>query len=108
MREWVEFYRLVGVERFIIWYDESDDNTLNVLKALAAKGDMRVYPVTDLPGHQPGQQPFPHAEHSFRDACLERNPDLVQWMLFLDGDEFLFPANSHNLIGKIKCVNVSQ
>lgn len=65
MQEWVEFHRLVGIARFIIFYDESDDDTLEQLRSLAKAGDVRVYPITSLPGHAPGQQPFPHAEHRF-------------------------------------------
>lgn len=102
MREWVEFYRLVGVKRFFIWYDVSDDDTVELLHTLSEAGDMRLYPIVSLPGHMPGQQPFAHAEHSFRDACLETNPDRVKWMIFLDGDEFLFPSHGLSLVAHLQ------
>ena len=102
MQEWVEFYRLAGVQRFIIYYDVSDDNTVELLQRLGEAGDIRIHPVVSLPGHEPGQQPFAHAEHSFRDACLEQNPDRVKWMVFLDGDEFLFPAQGKSLVQHLR------
>lgn len=46
-------------------------------------------------------QPFAHAEHSFRDACLNDNPDHVRWMAFIDADEFLFPSMRLNLVSML-------
>lgn len=93
--EWITFHLLAGVSRFYIFYDTSDDNTLQVLRAYAAATNnaVRIYDITSLPGHAPGAQPYPHAEHSFRDVCLRSNPDRVQWMAFIDADEFLFPRD---------------
>lgn len=87
------------VSKFYIWYDESDDNTLQVLTNYQKMtSNVRVFNITTLPGHEAGQQPFAHAEHSFRDACLRDNPDRVRWMAFIDADEFMFPALRLNLV----------
>lgn len=46
--EWIEFYKLVGVEKFYIYDNESSDNTKEVLKPYIDAGDV-VYT------YQPGQ-----------------------------------------------------
>ena len=97
LAEWINFHYLAGVAKFYMWYDDSDDGTYQTLKNFEKMGIVRVYNITMLPGHEPGSQPFPHAEHSFRDACITMNPDKVRWMAFVDADEFLFPSNRMNL-----------
>jgi hypothetical protein len=79
LREWVEFHRLVGVDRFFLYDNRSEDEHR---EALAPAVDDGVVDVRDWPLH-PGQMP------AYRD-CLESHREDARWIAFLDIDEFLF------------------
>ena len=96
LREWIEFHRLMGVELFVIFDDNSTDNTVGVLEHYIASGVVILV----------------HAKRSFS-MCAERDPSnvwhlqalcqnavfnyalsqlrgKVEWMCNFDVDEFLW------------------
>jgi hypothetical protein len=79
LEEWIEFHRLVGVEKFFLYDHESTDEHEQVLKPYVDDGTVVVKHWPDQPG-QPS---------AFRD-CLEEHRDEARWIAFLDLDEFLF------------------
>ena len=80
LREWIEFHRLVGVERFFLYDSGSTDEHAEVLAQYIARGL-----VTVEEWHGEGRQ------NDAIDHCLRVNAD-VRWIAFLDADEFLFNA----------------
>jgi hypothetical protein len=79
LREWIEFHRLVGVERFFLYDHESTDSSREVLAPYVEEGTVVVH---DWPVY-PGQiEAFSN--------CLERHRDDSRWIAFIDLDEFLF------------------
>jgi hypothetical protein len=86
LREWIEFHRLVGVERFFLYDHESTDASRDVLAPYLADGTVVVH---DWPVY-PGQL------EAFND-CLERHRDDSRWIAFLDIDEFLFSPTGRPL-----------
>ena len=81
LREWIEFHRLVGVERFFLYNNGStDDYASDVLRALCRAGS---WSCTALARARPS------STASFRD-CLHRHRDDARWIAFIDIDEFLF------------------
>jgi len=79
IREWIEFHRLVGFERFFLYDNGSTDDHEAVLRPYVEEGIVIVH---SRPG--PAEQ-YP----SFRD-CLHRHRDDARWIAFIDIDEFLF------------------
>lgn len=79
LREWVEFHRLVGVERFFLYDHESTDSSREVLAPYVAEGTVVLH---DWPV-QPGLL-------EAYDDCLERHRGDARWIAFMDIDEFLF------------------
>ncbi len=79
MREWIEFHRLMGVERFFLYDHYSGDDHR---AALAPYIEEEIVVLHDWP-HDPGQ--VAAANH-----CLERHRDDSRWIAFIDADEFLF------------------
>jgi hypothetical protein len=79
LREWIEFHRLVGVERFYLYNNGSTDEHLEVLAPYVDAGTvvMRDWPV------------FPGQIQAYED-CLKRHRDESRWIAFIDLDEFLF------------------
>jgi Glycosyltransferase family 92 len=80
LREWIEFHRLVGVERFFLYDHGSVDDARRVLAPYVAAG---VAEVLDWPAAPPAQ--IRAYEH-----FLKRHRDDSRWVAFIDLDEFLF------------------
>jgi hypothetical protein len=78
-REWIEFHRLVGVERFFLYDHESTDSSREVLAPYVDDGTVVIH---DWPVY-PGQG------EAYND-CLERHREDSRWIAFIDLDEFLF------------------
>jgi hypothetical protein len=77
--EWLEFHRLVGVERFFLYDNGSTDDHLDVLAPYVDDGTVVLQDWPQYPGQVQAY-----------DNCLsEHGPD-SRWIAFLDVDEFLF------------------
>jgi len=79
LREWIEFHKLVGVERFFLYNNESTDDHLEVLAPYIDEG-LVVW--EDFPGFPPQLTCYQH--------CLDTHRHHARWMAFIDVDEFLF------------------
>ena len=79
LEEWVEFHRLVGVERFFLYDNMSTDEHAEVLEPFVREGSVVVHPWEAHPG-QGGAY-----EH-----CLDTYRADSRWIAFIDLDEYLF------------------
>jgi hypothetical protein len=79
LQEWIEFHRLVGVEKFFLYDNLSTDEHEEVLAPYLEEGIVEVTPWPDVPG-----QGSAYAD------CLERRRADARWMAFIDIDEYLF------------------
>ena len=92
LREWIEFHRLVGVERFFLYDNGSTDDHREVL---APYGDeVVVQPWTSPPEVKRGA---PWGLSVAFDDCLERHRRDARWIAFIDIDEFLFSPTGRGL-----------
>lgn len=80
LAEWIEFHRLVGVERFYFYQNNSEDDWEPVLRPYVQQG---VIEVQQWPVEAPSQLP------AFRHH-IGRHRGERGWTAFLDCDEFLF------------------
>jgi hypothetical protein len=85
-REWIEFHRLVGVEKFYIYDNESSDNTRKILAPYIKSG---VVEYTYWPGKK-RQMP------AYED-CVKRHKYDTRWLAFIDLDEFIVPVETDTL-----------
>jgi hypothetical protein len=86
LREWIEFHRLAGVERFFLYDNLSEDDHLDVLAPYLEEGivTLRRWPVFDP------QVP------AYND-CLRWHRYDSRWIAFIDVDEFLFSPTGQSL-----------
>lgn len=79
LREWIEFHRLVGFERFYLYDNGSIDEHLEMVAPYVEEGlvELEEWP------HFPGQI------LAYEDT-LRRHAEDSHWIAFLDLDEFLF------------------
>jgi hypothetical protein len=79
LREWVEFHRLVGAERFFLYDNRSTDEHRQVLAPLIEEGVVVIHDWPVFPG-----------QNAAYDHCLAEHGDQSRWIAFIDIDEFLF------------------
>lgn len=86
LKEWIEYHKLLGVERFYIYDNNSDDDTIDVLKQYIKNGDV----VYKLAKGKTMQMP------AYKDAiyCYGNN---TEWMAFIDLDEFIVPVEKDTI-----------
>jgi hypothetical protein len=79
LREWIEFHRLVGAERFFLYNNRSEDDHREVLDPYIDAGLVILH---DWPLHPGLREAFDH--------CLQEHREDARWIAFIDIDEFLF------------------
>ena len=85
--EWIEFHRLVGVERFVLYDNGSTDHHLDVLAPYLDEGIAIRH---DWPRPFRGESGRPNANVLAFEHCVGAHRDDARWIAFLDVDEFLF------------------
>ena len=91
LREWIEYHKIVGVERFYFYDNESDDNTKEVLEPYIKDGTV-VYHF--LPNH-PITKQFRQIE-AYNDAIFKYR-EKTRWMAIIDIDEFIVPVERNSI-----------
>lgn len=89
LEEWINFHLLVGCEHIYFYDNESSDDTLEVLEKYVRRG-LVTYSLWKKSQKQ-----------AYYDV-IKKYADDSQWMLFIDLDEFVFPANEDSLKGALK------
>jgi len=84
--EWLEFHKLVGVEHFYIYDNESTDNLKEILEPYIKSG---LVDYTYFPG-KVMQTPAYH-------AAIEKCKFETKWLAIHDTDEFFVPYKHENL-----------
>jgi Glycosyltransferase family 92 len=79
LREWLEFHRIVGVERFFLYDNFSLDEHREILAPYIDEGSVVVHDWPVFPGQIPAY-----------DDALRRHGHESRWIAFIDLDEFLF------------------
>lgn len=80
--EWIAYHKAIGFERVVVFSNESDDGTDELLVALAQAGEIEHHPHV-VPA---GVAPQANAARIANESGLMRDGD---WVLWLDADEFL-------------------
>jgi hypothetical protein len=79
LREWIEFHRIVGVERFFLYDNFSLDDHREQLAPYIDQGMVVLHEWPVFPGQLPAY-----------DDALRRHGHESRWIAFIDLDEFLF------------------
>jgi len=87
LREWVAFHRVMGVERFFLYDNDSDDEHLEALAPYVEDGSVVLR-------HWPE---YPMGQVKAYARCLEEHARDSRWMAFVDIDEFLFAPDGRPL-----------
>jgi len=93
IKEWVAFHSLVGFNKFYIYLHNCSDDTERILNDLKKKFDIKIF-VLDLEIENPQLKCYQDSYTKFGDE--------VDWMTFIDGDEFLFPTKTKSMVTALK------
>lgn len=101
LKEWIDFYRIQGVDHFYLYNNLSDDEYEDVLKPYIQKGIVELFdwPYASQPGNEADWTRI-QAE-AYRDG-LKKAEGQSKWVAIIDTDEFLFPRQSENLKSFLK------
>lgn len=86
LQEWIEYHKLMGVEKFYLYDNESTDDTRAVLQPYIDNG---LVAYTFYPGMKMQLK-------AYKD-CVRKHKRQAQYIAFLDIDEFIVPVK-HNTI----------
>jgi glycosyltransferase involved in cell wall biosynthesis len=95
LKEWLEFHRLVGVERFYIFDNLSNDDYEAVLQPYIDSGIVKLY---SWPVEIKTQNDFNDIQCSVYRRIVDLTAESAKWLALLDVDEFLFPTKEDTLI----------
>ena len=90
--EWIEYHRMLGVEHFYIYDNNSIDDPQEILKDYIDKGivEYKVWPM-----HPYGQI------GAFKD-CIQKYKDHSYWIGFIDIDEYIVPIRTETISDFLK------
>lgn len=90
LKEWLEFHLMVGINKFVLYDNGSDDDYIDVLNPYIARGLVSLVPwATFAVGLNPQTLAYAHAARN----CASD----MRWLIFLDIDEFIFSETSDNV-----------
>lgn len=86
--EYFAWYRLMGVDTFIVYDHMSTDNSWELIQKMSKYYDIRCWQV---PGRNATRDSFWHTVQNFR------NSGEFDWILSADADEFYLPTHKNNI-----------
>ena len=87
-KEWIEWHRSKGVEKFYIYDNGSTDNTKEVLAPYIESG---LVEYTFFPGQK--------RQLAAYDDCFERHRSETRWLAVIDLDEYIVPVKDRTIPG---------
>ena len=93
IKEWVAFHSLVGFKKFYVYLHKCADTTQKILTGLKKNFDIEIFTVDqNLEAPQ---------LWCYQDSYIKHG-DKVDWMAFIDSDEFLFPTSADSMEHALK------
>jgi hypothetical protein len=78
--EWITYHELIGVQKFYLYNNNSDDNYIDVLSKYIERGIVELI-----------EWPYNQGQMSAYKDCYEKNRNNCHWLGFIDIDEFVCP-----------------
>ena len=91
LKEWIEYHKIVGVDRFYFYDNESEDNTREILEPYISDGTVIYHYVEGSVKQLP----------VYHDAVL-RYANQSYWIALIDLDEFIVPKEKESVADFLK------
>ncbi|MGD1898126.1 MAG: glycosyltransferase family 92 protein [Phormidesmis sp.] len=87
--EWIAYYRALKVDHFLLYNNDSSDETTEILEALDKAGIVTHIKWPTRSGESPQIS-------AYQDSVIRLKPQ-TEWVAFVDADEFIVPKHSDDL-----------
>lgn len=94
LREWIEYYRLLGVEHFYLYNNLSTDNYHDVLKPYVENG---IVELIEWPERASNWGEWDALQVAAYRNAIERAKNETRWLAIIDIDEFIVPVKDDHL-----------
>ena len=91
LKEWIEYHRIVGIQHFYLYNNNSDDDYKEVLDPYIDEGIVTLIP---WPHNQAQMEAYKDGIKKF--SCES------EWITFIDIDEFIVPVIENNIYEILK------
>lgn len=98
LKEWIEYHKLIGVERFILYNNDSADDFITILQPYIDQG---VVELIDWPSALKNRSHLEDQKKAYKD-CVIRYKNQTYWLAVIDIDEFIVPVKHENLADFLK------
>lgn len=91
LKEWIEYHKIIGIQHFYLYNNNSEDNYEEVLKPYIEKGLVTLIP-------------WPHNQaqmEAYKDGIKKFSFE-SEWITFIDIDEFIVPVFENNIYDVLK------
>lgn len=103
LKEWIEYYQLIGVKRFYLYNNCSKDNYLEVLQPYIEKGIVQLF---DVPFDSTPYRDLAKTHNFVQVRCYNHAISLARrinkWLAIIDTDEFICPVKDKSLLTMLK------
>lgn len=94
LKEWIEYHRMIGVEHFYLYNNQSTDNFEKILKPYVAKGIVELF---DVPVDLSDGKIYLDWQVNVYNHALKMSRKSNEWVAFIDIDEFICLINDDDL-----------
>lgn len=91
IREWLEWHIMMGVSKFYLYDNDSDDDTAAVLRPFVKKGIVEYI-------FYPGK----YRQIPAYNDCVTKHKYDCEWLAVIDADEFLQPLGQENVLDMLR------
>jgi hypothetical protein len=86
LKEWIDFHKMIGVDHFYFYNNNSTDNFLEIIQPYLNQNDITLI-----------DWPYQQAQHKAYKHCYDTYRKDSNWISFLDADEFICLKNEENI-----------
>lgn len=94
LKEWIEFHKIIGIDHFYLYNNNSTDNYLEILDPYISSGLVTLI-----------QFPYNQAQLKAYKDCVQKFKGETKWLGFIDIDEFIVPKSTTNIYDFLKQYN---
>ncbi|MDP1836827.1 MAG: glycosyltransferase family 92 protein [Chlamydiales bacterium] len=97
LKEWLEFHRLVGVQHFYLYNNNSEDDYFEILLPYIDEG---IVELIDWP--TPWEENLTVIQEAVYNHCVKKSIGETLWLAVVDVDEFIIPIDKSDLCSLLR------
>lgn len=99
LREWIEYHHMLGVERFYLYNNLSEDHYEEVLAPYVKKG---LVELIDWPYEASCESEFNQMQRDVYNNAIDKTRGKAKWLAIVDTDEYIVPVKAKTIVEFLK------